>query len=75
MMAEAPKKNKKNYELYRNAQKCFDKEAHEIFPFKEAFYVALEKYFPGDKPMYEDDFERFLEQTYGESPEDDEPVW
>lgn len=76
MMLEEPEEYDENYELYKNAFQLSntEKNGRKIFPMKEEFFASLENYFPANKPLYEDDFDQFLIDTYGEAP-DDEPDW
>ena len=36
------------------------------FPVKESFYDAIDKVYDSNKPFYRDDFDKFLNDTYGE---------
>jgi len=71
--------NSSDYEnSYNRYKACITslQKKHEfpVFPKKRVFYDKLEEAFPPKAPMYEDDFDNFLEKTYGVSG-DEEPEW
>ena len=39
------------------------------FPVREDFYDAMDKVYDPSKPFYRDDFDRFMNDTYGEDPD------
>ena len=61
-------------QLYWNALSALKKAGKTIFPAKESFYEALEQGHTPGKPLYEEDFDDFLDRTYGIAPEED-PEW
>ena len=50
------------------------KEKLPVFPEKKLFYNLLEKNFPVGTPLYKDNFDTFLEKTYGVA-DDEDPDW
>jgi len=74
LLNEEPESDLESYERYQKAFANIEKKARKIFPLKEEFYTSLEKEFPANMPLYEEDFEAFLTKTYGIAP-DDEPDW
>lgn len=48
----------------------------ESFPFRNKFFTLLNRFHPGGKPLYEDDFEEFLEKYFGHIADVwEEPNW
>jgi len=54
---------------YREAAKSLNSCSIPRFPVKEEFYKALDEVYDPKKPFYRDDFDRFLNDTYGEDPD------
>ena len=54
---------------YRDAVGSLNKYNVPRFPVRESFYDALDKVYDPKKPFYRDDFDRFLNDTYGEDPD------
>lgn len=56
-------------DLYYNAVENLNKNGQKRFPVRTEFYRELDKIYDPSKPMYQDDFDRFLNDTYGEDPD------
>ena len=54
---------------YRDAVGSLNKGDTSRFPVRESFYDALDKVYDPKKPFYREDFDRFLNSTYGEDPD------
>lgn len=54
---------------YRAVIKSLTKSSIPRFPVKDEFYKALDKIYDPKKPLYRNDFDRFLNDTYGEDPD------
>ena len=54
---------------YRAVVKSLTKSSIPRFPVKDEFYKALDKIYDPKKPLYRNDFDRFLNDTYGEDPD------
>jgi len=61
-----PKDYEPSTSEYRNAVESLNKNGTPRFPVKEDFYDALDKVYDPQKPFYREDFDRFLNETYGE---------
>ena len=54
---------------YKDAVEALNNYDIPRFPVKESFYDALDEVYDPNKPFYREDFDRFLNDTYGEDPD------
>ena len=54
---------------YRQAIAKLNKDGKMIFPIKEEFYRKLDEIYDVAKPFYRNDYETFLNDTYGQDPD------
>lgn len=73
-METYPKEFEKESKLYREATDALNADGVKRFPVRSDFYDEMDKIYDPTKPMYREEFEKFLDETYGvdHSPFDDE---
>ena len=66
---EYPDEYRVDADLYYNAVEKLNADGQKRFPVRTDFYIELDKIYDPSKPMYQDDFDNFLNDTYGEDPD------
>lgn len=64
-----PEEFKKDKKLFYDAIDMLNDGTTTIFPTREDFYQKLDEFHDPTKPLYEEDFYSFLDDTYGEDPD------
>lgn len=68
-MEEYPDEFRVDADLYHKAVSELNSGELKRFPVRTEFYEELDRIYDPSKPMYEDAFEKFLEDTYGKNPD------
>ena len=69
-LLEYPDELQKYLEVYKNALEGVGRNGKTIMPLKAEFFDAMARKYDPVKPMYEEDFDRFLTETYGPTEDD-----
>ena len=53
------------YDIYHEAVDALNSGRQKRFPVRSEFYDEMDNIYDPTKPMYRDEFEKFLDETYG----------